>query len=465
MLTLALALVGGIGCTGDPGSGEKPADETGETGGGGETGETGEMGDPFGVTCDLVVPDDHESVGEGLAAAPEGATVCVRAGTWAANLDFAGRAVRVVGEGTEETILDGGEAGRVASFVTGEGAGAGLRALTLTGGAADGGAGLYVLEGATPEIVDVVIRGSRCLGEESTVRGVGLYAEGGTLSGVVVEESTCALELVAGTKIYGTGAYVRAGATVSDLKVWRNTGYAYEITGAFVAKDLDVALAGVEVHDNDAEASLSCLGGGAHLSGRTSAASRLDLRGNRCASGGDARAAGLHIFVDGAITLENIIVAGNSAEASGAVSGAGVRLSGAVTLVQADIVGNTASGSRVEGAALAMEGEGITLRNVSVYGNVSEASDSSDVFSVSSSPDLGYSAWAEASFGGGLSAPGADAGNIYEDPRYTDVTSSDPADWDLTLQAGSPLIDAGDPERSDLDGSPSDIGAHGGSGM
>ncbi|MFH1467982.1 MAG: right-handed parallel beta-helix repeat-containing protein [Pseudomonadota bacterium] len=50
-------------------------------------------------------------------------------------------------------------------------------------------------------------------------------------------------------------------------------------------------------------------------------------------------------------------------------------------------------------------------------------------------------------------------GNIAEDPRFTDASGGD-----LTLSAGSPCIDAGDPARAyyDADGSHNDMGAFGG---
>ena len=47
-------------------------------------------------------------------------------------------------------------------------------------------------------------------------------------------------------------------------------------------------------------------------------------------------------------------------------------------------------------------------------------------------------------------------------PDYVDTTATDPADWDLTLDTGSGLIDAGDPSLLDTDGTTSDVGAHGG---
>jgi hypothetical protein len=48
-------------------------------------------------------------------------------------------------------------------------------------------------------------------------------------------------------------------------------------------------------------------------------------------------------------------------------------------------------------------------------------------------------------------------GNIYQDPMFI-------GNWDFHLQAYSPLIDAGDPDILDLDGSRSDIGVYGGPG-
>ena len=51
---------------------------------------------------------------------------------------------------------------------------------------------------------------------------------------------------------------------------------------------------------------------------------------------------------------------------------------------------------------------------------------------------------------------------LTDDPLYTDDNDADPANWDLTLQGGSPLIDAGDPAILDTDGTVSDIGAYGG---
>jgi hypothetical protein len=59
--------------------------------------------------------------------------------------------------------------------------------------------------------------------------------------------------------------------------------------------------------------------------------------------------------------------------------------------------------------------------------------------------------------------PTGSSGNVAADPDYLDVSSTDPADWDLELSATSPVRDAGDPSLADIDGSVCDIGAYGGS--
>ncbi len=55
-------------------------------------------------------------------------------------------------------------------------------------------------------------------------------------------------------------------------------------------------------------------------------------------------------------------------------------------------------------------------------------------------------------------------GNVSVDPELLDVSSPDPADWDLHLAPTSPMLDAGDPAVADPDGSLSDIGIYGGAG-
>jgi len=52
--------------------------------------------------------------------------------------------------------------------------------------------------------------------------------------------------------------------------------------------------------------------------------------------------------------------------------------------------------------------------------------------------------------------------DISADPELLDTTSPYPIAWDLHLNTNSPLIDAGDSDINDPDGSLSDIGLYGG---
>ena len=64
----------------------------------------------------------------------------------------------------------------------------------------------------------------------------------------------------------------------------------------------------------------------------------------------------------------------------------------------------------------------------------------------------------------GTSDPAGISANISTNPLYISPFGPDPALWDLHLQPGSPLLDAGDTMVLDADLSISDIGAYGGPG-
>ena len=62
-----------------------------------------------------------------------------------------------------------------------------------------------------------------------------------------------------------------------------------------------------------------------------------------------------------------------------------------------------------------------------------------------------------------MTDPAGTGGNTAVDPDFTDTSATNPDDWDLTLSASSPLIDAGSPSIEDADCSVGDVGAFGGS--
>lgn len=95
------------------------------------------------------VPQDHPGVAEALAAAPDGAEVHVAAGTWdVRGIAVAGRAVTIVGAGTDQTILSGGGVAR--GFHVTAGSRLAMRELTVRDCmATQGGGGAFLVESAS----------------------------------------------------------------------------------------------------------------------------------------------------------------------------------------------------------------------------------------------------------------------------------------------------------------------------
>src|SRR5262245_14956204 len=81
------------------------------------------------------VPADQPTIQSAIAAASNGDTVQVAAGTYVENLNFLGKAILVTSEqGPDLTIIDGNAAGPVVVFATGEGRQSVLNGFTLRNG-------------------------------------------------------------------------------------------------------------------------------------------------------------------------------------------------------------------------------------------------------------------------------------------------------------------------------------------
>jgi predicted outer membrane repeat protein len=134
----------------------------------------------------LVNLGDDLTITEAIAAAPDGGTVVVGAGTWNEAIDFAGRAITIQaasGFGSGATVLDGtGLETSIVTFANGEGAGSVLRGFTLRNGTVGttygetettfqmGGA-LFV-ELASPTIIECVFEDN-----EAEYGGAGFFRE------------------------------------------------------------------------------------------------------------------------------------------------------------------------------------------------------------------------------------------------------------------------------------------------
>src|SRR5262245_66446559 len=81
------------------------------------------------------VPADQPTIQDAIAAAANGDTVQVAAGTYVENLNFLGKAVLVTSEqGPDVTIIDGNSAGPVVTFATSEARQSVLNGFTVRNG-------------------------------------------------------------------------------------------------------------------------------------------------------------------------------------------------------------------------------------------------------------------------------------------------------------------------------------------
>ena len=177
------------------------------------------------------------------------------------------------------------------------------------------------------------------------------------------------------------------------------------------------------------------------------------------------------------MVIDNLVMAGNSVTTDnqsvyGLISAQRYDL----TATNLTIVGNEVSGYAASSGVFHLDKGSLVLENSVVQGNTvytaTEARAGAAVVGWDGSGEvvLSYNAFSDnrsnqsESFMQGTQTSwdpvGAD-GNIDSDASFTDV-SGGAQGWELTLAAGSALIDAGDPDVSDPDGSVCDIGAYGG---
>jgi parallel beta-helix repeat protein len=113
----------------------------------------------FALGTTIHVPADQPTIQAAINAAVNGDTVILAAGTYFENIDFLGKAITITSaSGKNVTFIDGGHAGPVVTFKSGEGRKSVLKNLTIQNGATtvDGG-GVYIYY-SSPSVLNNVIR-------------------------------------------------------------------------------------------------------------------------------------------------------------------------------------------------------------------------------------------------------------------------------------------------------------------
>jgi nitrous oxidase accessory protein NosD len=127
-----------------------------------------------------------DSLQAAIDIAADGDRVLVAPGTYRGNIDFAGKAISVIGAG-HESVICGSGGGPVVTFASGEGPQSILDSFTITDGRAARGGGIYIAA-SSPTILRNVIAEN-----QASAQGSGVYLEASTArlsNNLVVYNST-----------------------------------------------------------------------------------------------------------------------------------------------------------------------------------------------------------------------------------------------------------------------------------
>ena len=472
----------------------------------------GEDSDCSGTVGELLVPTDYATIEEALDSGET--LICLEAGTYNVNLDLSGTSdLHLAGVGSDQVTLDGGGADRVimADETT---TNLSLSGLTVSNGYVyqEFGAGIW-LDGVAGAVVLDDIVATANVGEDfSFGHAIALgYMDEATLTDIEVHGNTAnagapsygALGVVNvgtltldGVDVYdntsngttwsgGVNLFINDTVSINDLNVYDNTytgdgTYYYAPLITYSNTSLDAT--NVSVTGNSAVTDFAVSGGWFLYQDQDATIQNVESRGNvvtgsGTGSGSEIWSGGLAAYYNTSITATNVLVAGNVVKADLSAFSGGIINMGPETATWTNVTvhGNSAEAADVySGGFSCYNLSEITLVNVTNSSNTVTATGISGAgFDGLEDLDPGSDcSWAvsytngygndNADWGVTLTDPTGSDGNISVDPGFSDVSSTDSADWDLTLGSSSALIDAGDTAIQDADGSTSDIGAYGG---
>lgn len=127
--------------------------------------------------ADTLTVNEGDLIQNAIATALTGDTIRVAAGVFNEDLNFLGKAITVRGA-SPQTIIAGTGAGPVVTFASGESFASVLDSVTITGGDAPRGGGIFI-NGSSPTIIRTVITQNH-----ASQQGSGIYIAGGSTARV-----------------------------------------------------------------------------------------------------------------------------------------------------------------------------------------------------------------------------------------------------------------------------------------
>jgi len=167
------------------------------------------------VAATIHVPANQPTIQAGINAAKNGDRVVVARGTYFENINFAGKAITVVASGGRTvTIIDGGHAGRVVTFDSGEGRESVLEGFTVQNGNASlEGGGIYIFNASPTIKLNTVTNNVAC----GSGAGIAVEFSSALVQNNVISsnsESGCTGGLGGGLYVGGAGSALVTGNTI-----------------------------------------------------------------------------------------------------------------------------------------------------------------------------------------------------------------------------------------------------------
>ncbi len=426
---------------------------------------TGGQADPF---C---------SIQDGIEAAAGGDTVLAAPGTYFEMIDLLGKAITVRGaDGAEVTIIDAGGLGRVVTCATGEGPDTMLEGFTITGGAAQFGAGMYNA-GARPTVSGCTFTNNIADGGTDAVgMGGAMYNAGGSPT---VADCTFSSNRAIGSNASGGAIYNSEGSlTLTNCAFNANNahttrlGAASAVGGAIYNGEADLTVTGCAFTANslsgneEACCNVFQQGGAICAWGGDATLSDCTFTDNLATGGGILLAEGGAMYIGTAtLALTNCKFTNNSVSPVGGAYGfwlqGGAIYAYDVTAMFTNCTFNNNSATEGTGGALYAAYGSVTVSNSTFSGNSADVAGGAIYDDHGTSPMnvVNSISWSnpggEIAGAGGTTVTYSDVqggfpgvGNIDADPLFFDADGPDnipgTPDDNLRLLGGSPCIDAAD---------------------
>lgn len=361
------------------------------------------------------VPADQPTIQAAINAAKNGDIVLVAPGTYFENINFAGKAIAVKSSGGRKvTIIDGGHAGSVVTFNTGEGLKSSLSGFTIQNGSGgyasgDDGGGIYISNSSPTITGNIVTNNTACDGGA----GIAVLFSSALVQGNTVSNNSqlgCSGGVGgAGIEVGGAGSAQIIGNTIQNNSWASSSGGGIAVDAAGTPTLMNNIIRGNVAYSHGQ-------GGGIYIINVSDALIVQNLIYNNTAGQGSGIYFGVVYGYRGPLLVNNTIVGTSSSPQGSAVYADGFD-------DQVQFFNNLMIGPRGANAVYCD----------STYDQTPPTFTNNDAYSANGSGLQGTCA-----------AQGSSNGNISADPMFAGTVSN------FHLKAGSPAIDAGDNSAPNL---------------